>query len=236
MIICGIVAGGKGTRMKNRDFPKQFFDLCGKPVIIHTIEKFLLCKKTDYIVVGINSEWKDCMKDIKEKYLYNYDNIFITDGGNDRNDTIMNIISFAKKKLLSKENDIILTHDAVRPFVTQKIIQDNINSMQKFDVCTTVIPATDTIICSEDTESISDFPIRSTMFQEQTPQTFRIKDFEKVYNSVTSEQKSKITDACKLFYLNNYRVGIVNGDISNIKLTYPLDYELAKIILKTLYE
>lgn len=234
MIIAGIVAGGKGSRMAVGDIPKQFFDLCGKPVIVHTIEKFLSCSEIDIVITGINPEWKQYMNRLKDEYFENEKRLFVTDGGNDRNDTIFNIISAAKSIFGAKENNIVLTHDAVRPFVTQKIITDNITAMEKYDVCTTAISATDTVVCSENGNIVSDFPVRSTMFQEQTPQTFRLGEFLKVYNSVSEDDRKNITDACKMFYLNKYNVGLVDGDVSNIKLTYPFDYEVAKIIAKNM--
>lgn len=232
MIIAGIVAGGTGSRMGNTDIPKQFFELGGEPVIIHTIKKFLLCGKVDYVIVGINPIWKDYMENLRGKYFPEKENIVITNGGKDRNETILNIISAAEKVLSAEDKDIILTHDAVRPFVTKKIILDNINIMEKYNVCTTAIPSTDTIICL-DNNIITDFPLRSAMFQEQTPQTFRIGAFKKVYNSIFDAERNSITDACKLFYLCGYDIGIVEGDVSNIKLTFPFDYSIAEMLVKT---
>lgn len=235
MIIAGIVAGGKGSRMGN-DMPKQFLELCGKPVIIHTIEKFLSYPEINAVIVGINPEWKDYMNELKGRYFPKIENLFITNGGSDRNETICNIISIAADEIGAAEDDIILTHDAVRPFVTQKIISDNINALKNYDVCTTAIAATDTIVCSEEGNTISDFPIRSKMFQEQTPQTFRIGIFRKVYNFVSENERRDITDACKLFYLNGYNVGLVKGDVSNIKITYPFDYQVAEMLMKNRFD
>ena len=232
MTIAGIVAGGKGSRMGNSELPKQFMEICGKPVIVHTIEKFLLCSGIDAVIVGINPEWNSYMCELKAQYFPKSENLFVTDGGKDRNETILNIISSAKSALNVDENDIIVTHDAVRPFVTEKMIYDNIKALEKYDVCTTAIGATDTIISSESGNIITDFPVRSYMFQEQTPQTFRIGIFERVYNNTNENERQNITDACKLFYLNNYTVGLVDGDVSNIKLTYPLDYEVAKMLMQ----
>lgn len=231
MIIAGIVAGGNGSRMGTGNMPKQFFDLCGKPVIVHTIGKFLSCSDIDNVIVGINPAWKDYMQELKCRYFPKAENLFITDGGNDRNKTILNIISCAKS-IGADDNDIIVTHDAVRPFVTEKMISDNIKALEKYDVCTTAISAVDTIVCSDNGNTVTDFPVRSNMFQEQTPQTFRTGAFEMAYNSITESEHQNITDACKLFYLCGYDVGIVRGDVSNIKITYPFDYRAAKMLIK----
>ncbi len=232
MIIAGIVAGGTGSRMGNTSVPKQFFNLCGKPVIIYTIEKFINHPEIDSVIIGVNPDYKGYMEELKEKYFPDNERLIISAGGKDRNDTILNIISASRSKLNICDDDILLTHDAVRPFVSEDMISDSIKAMKNFDVCTVAINATDTVICSDNGSKATDFPIRSTMYQEQTPQTFRIGAFERVYNSVSADEQKNTTDACKLFYLCGYDIGIVKGDVSNIKLTYSFDYQVAKIIME----
>lgn len=231
MIAAGIVAGGTGSRMGKTSMPKQFLDLCGKPVIVHTIQKFLDNSMTDVVVVGINPEWRNYMQEIAEKYFPAKDNLIITDGGSDRNETILNIIS-ALEKNGANDDCILVTHDAVRPFLTDRMIDDSIKEMENYDICTTAIPATDTIVCSENGITVDDFPLRKTMFQEQTPQTFRTGIFKKVYYSLSDFQRKDITDACKLFYMCGYKVKLIQGDISNIKLTYPDDLLTAKFLME----
>ena len=160
MVIAGIVAGGSGRRMGG-DIPKQFYELNGKPVIIYTTEVFLKHEKTDRIIIGINPDWADYTKALIKKYFPDNDNIFITDGGADRNETIMNMISFAKNVLSCDDRDITLTHDAVRPFVSSDIISESIAVMDECEICTAAIPETDTVIESEDGKTALAFPDRS---------------------------------------------------------------------------
>ena len=227
MAIAGIVAGGSGMRMGG-ELPKQFMELCGKPVIIRTIEAFLSSDQIRFVIVGINPDWSDYMQKLKEKYRL--ENVYITPGGADRNDTLMNIINYASDQLSVDEDEIILTHDAVRPFVTEKMIGDSIRAMEQYKIATAVIPATDTIIVSENGSTASSFPPRSTMYQVQTPQSFRIGSFREVYSGVCEEEKKNITDACKLFHIKGFETGLVEGDRKNIKLTYPSDIITAKAI------
>ena len=210
------------------ELPKQFMELCGKPVIIRTIGSFLKSPQIRLVIVGINPDWMDYMQGLIEKYRL--ENVYITPGGADRNDTLMNIISYAVDELSADENEIILTHDAVRPFVSEKIIGDSILAMEKYKIATAAVPATDTIIVSGDGNTASSFPLRSTMYQVQTPQSFRIGSFRDVYSSVSEEDKKSITDACKLFHMKGFEVGLVEGDRKNIKLTYPSDIITAKAI------
>lgn len=94
------------------------------------------------------------------------------EGGATRNDTIMNAISHIEKLYGMDEETIIVTHDSVRPFVTHRILEENIRYAKETGACDTVIPATDTIVESADHEVISNIPDRSRMYQGQTPQSF----------------------------------------------------------------
>ncbi len=232
MNIAGIVAGGSGSRMGG-NLPKQFFDLGGKPVIVHTIEHFLQSPQIDAVFIGVNSQWEDYMNQLKDKFFFNRKNIIVVQGGDDRNQTIMNLISAAKKQFDITDRDIILTHDAVRPFVTEKMIADSIEAMKDYQICTVAVPATDTIMVSNDGKTADTFPDRKTMYCVQTPQTFYIQQFESVYMALSDEEKAVATDVCGLYQRNGCNVGIVAGDVSNIKLTYPHDYKVAKLMMDT---
>lgn len=231
MVFAGILAGGVGSRMGNYTIPKQFLPINDKPIIVHVIEKFLIHNDIDFVIVGINPEWYQNMLDIKNKYLKNFKNLIIVKGGSDRNETISAVIR-ETKKYSQNEDDIIVTHDAVRPFVTLKMISDNIEAARTYGVCDTVIPATDTIVYSENKSYITDIPIRSKTYQGQTPQSFKISLFEKVYSSMTEEELCIVTDACKMFMLKGYNVYLVDGHVSNIKITYPYDYKVAQIMME----
>lgn len=231
MVVAGIVAGGVGSRMGQNVMPKQFLEIAGKPIIIHTIEKFIASPEVDYVVVGVHKEWYHFLNDLVEKYFSDNKNISIVVGGENRNETIKNIVENAKEVFGASGDDIIVTHDAVRPFLSLKIIRDNVKAAEKHGVCDTVFGATDTIVQSENGAFITDIPIRSTMYQGQTPQSFKIGLFESVYESMTEEELDIVTDACKLFYLRNYEVHLVEGESSNFKITYPFDLKMAKTML-----
>ena len=133
MIIAGIVAGGTGSRMGGGELPKQFLELALKPVFIYTAEKFL--KYADAVVIGMNPDWIDYANELLEKFFHHKEKIFLVKGGSDRNETVKNIISFSKESLKCIDSDIILTHDAVRPFVSDEIIYESISQIEKCDIC-----------------------------------------------------------------------------------------------------
>lgn len=231
MVFGAILAGGVGSRMNISDMPKQFLPLGGKPIIIHTLEKFLLCERFDYIYIGVHSSWLTHMNDLIKKYIGEQDKIFVVAGGNDRNGTILNIIDEIESKFGEDDENIIVTHDSVRPFVTLRMINENIDAAIKYGACDTAAPAIDTIVMSEDKKFISSIPDRNIMFQGQTPQSFKISLLKRLYNDLSEEEKSILTDACKICVVRNHPVYIVNGEISNLKITTVSDYKIAQAMV-----
>jgi D-ribitol-5-phosphate cytidylyltransferase len=232
MIFAEILAGGKGTRMGNINMPKQFLTLNSKPIIIHTIEKFILNDRFEKILVVTPKEWVNHAKDIIKKYIGKDARIVVLEGGKDRNESIMSGIRYIEKNFGINDDDVIITHDSVRPFLTHRIIEENIEAAIKFGAVDTVIEAIDTIIQSEDGEFISNIPVRDTMYQGQTPQSFNIKKLVTYYNALTEEQKMILTDACKICALAGEKVKIVKGELFNIKVTTPYDLKVANAILQ----
>lgn len=232
MVIGGIVAGGVGSRMGDSKVPKQFLDIAGKPIIIHTVEKFLVSPDIDYVVIGVHPDWVDYLEDLCRKYLRSNPDVVITPGGAARNDTICNIIEKAKECFPVDEETVFVTHDAVRPFVSLKIIAQNVDAARKFGVCDTVIPASDTIVRSSNGEYITDIPLRSEMYQGQTPQSFKYGLFKEVYENISEEELAAATDVCKLFYLRGHKVELVEGTVSNFKVTYPFELKMARSMLE----
>ncbi|CAM3954453.1 2-C-methyl-D-erythritol 4-phosphate cytidylyltransferase [Mesobacillus thioparans] len=232
MIYAEILAGGKGTRMGNVNMPKQFLTLNSKPIIIHTLEKFLLNDRFEKIIVVSPREWMFHTKDLIKKYIQFDERIVVVEGGSDRNESIMKGIGFIEAQYGLRNQDVIVTHDSVRPFLTHRIIDENIDAVLEYGAVDTVIEAIDTIIQSNDGEVISDIPVRDTMYQGQTPQSFNIKKLVQHYQSLSKEEKQILTDACKIFTLKEERVKLVRGEVFNIKVTTPYDLKVAEAIIQ----
>ena len=226
-----VLAGGIGSRMGNVEKPKQFMEVGGKPIIIHTIEKFVVQPQFERIIVLSPKAWLNYTKDVIRKYIGEKDKIDVIEGGKTRNDTIMNAISHIEKTYGLDEETVIVTHDSVRPFVTHRILEENIRYAKEMGACDTVIPATDTIVESLDHEIISNIPDRSCMYQGQTPQSFKAWKLRSVFEALTSQEKEILTDACKILVLKGEKVHLVQGEVSNIKITYPHDLRVAEAIL-----
>lgn len=233
MIYAGILAGGKGTRMGLQEKPKQFLELGSRPILIHTIEKFLMVPEIDVIAVGVHPDWVTYAEDLIEKYLSPYqERILIVEGGSDRNGTIKLLIEGLSAVAPIDSEAIIVTHDSVRPFVSIKSIQENIRLAQSYDAVDTVVEATDTIVQSTDGLLITDIPERRFLYQGQTPQTFKMQDFLELYEQLEPAQAELLTDACKIFVVNNKRVALARGDYSNIKITTVTDLKIARSMIE----
>jgi 2-C-methyl-D-erythritol 4-phosphate cytidylyltransferase len=230
-IFAVILAGGMGARMGNMEKPKQFIELGNKPIIIHTIEKFYIMEEFTKILVLCPRQWIHHTQDLINKYITQKDKIVLIEGGETRNETIINAIDHIEKEFGLSDNDIIVTHDAVRPFVTHRIIHDNIHAAIESGACDTVIPATDTIVCSDDKQTITSIPDRSKMYQGQTPQSFHAKKLKKIFSELTPSEKEILTDAAKILIIKGEKVQLVEGEVFNIKITYPYDVLVAKTLL-----
>ena len=226
-----VLAGGKGTRMGNVEKPKQFMEIGDKPIIVHTIEKFVANTQFEKVLVLSPKQWIKHTQDLVRKYIPGSDHVVVIEGGSTRNETIMNAIAYIDKMGKLDEDTIIVTHDSVRPFVTYRILEENIRYAREFGACDTVIPATDTIVESKDHQLITSIPDRSTMYQGQTPQSFKAKHLRDLYESLSDTEKEIVTDGCKILVIKGEQVHLVEGEESNIKITYPYDMRVAEALL-----
>lgn len=228
-----VVAGGIGSRM-GAEKPKQFLTIGTKPIIVHTVEKFVLFDDLEKIIVLTPEDWIEYTRDLLKKNLGEtlMEKVAVIQGGATRNETIMNSIDYIDKNYGLDDETIIITHDAVRPFVTHRIIRDNIDAVKKYGATDTVVPATDTIVESQNGDTISFIPDRSKMYQGQTPQSFKAKELRETYMALSEDEKAILTDATKIYVLKGKAVKLVKGESFNIKITYPYDLEVAETLLK----
>ena len=230
-MIYGIVVGGGVGRRMGSEIPKQFLQVGGQAIISHTVKTFLNNEQIDTVLVLVPEDWVEETAQLFCRDLGEQPRLHVLAGGRLRNDTIMNGIAYIKAHDPDCRDAILITHDAVRPFVTDDIINANIEALKTHPACDTVIPATDTIVQSADGKSIDYVPDRSQLYQGQTPQSFRLSTFEELYLSLTEDEKEKLTDAAKVFVLKGQEVALVPGAGFNIKITYPSDIRLAEAIL-----
>ncbi len=232
MVYASLLAGGKGLRMES-SIPKQYLILNDKPVFIYTLECFLNNKNIDKILLVCEKSYMDYVSSEIIKYFGSFCNVSIVEGGTTRIDSLINSINYIVSHFTVHDDDILLTHDVVRPFVSDEIIDNNIEQAKEYGAVTTVVPAIDTICQSVDGQFVNNIPIRSQMFQIQSPQTFNLKKAINVFSNLSQEEKDIITDASKPFVLNGDKVRLVSGANDNFKITNKHDLEFATQYIKS---
>lgn len=232
MIFVLILAGGTGSRM-GAENPKQFLEIEGKSIVGYTVETFTDNSRIDGIIVLVPDEWIGYTRNIIARDVQGAGMIDVIGGGMLRNDTIICGIDHIEKKYGLDENTMLLTHDAARPFVTRGIIDANIDVLNTYSSCGTVIPATDTMIYSRDGISVDAVPDRTKLYRAQTPQSFHALKFRDIYKTLSAAEKAELTDATGVFVMKGEKVGLVRGALQNIKITYPEDLNTAESILSS---
>lgn len=228
MNIAIILAGGSGTRMGS-DIPKQFIDIYGKPLIIHTIEAFDINPNIDYIAVICKNEFKEDLTIWIRKYGISKVK-WIVDGGNTRQESVYNGINHLND--CCSDEDIVVIHDAARPLISQRIINENIESAKINKAVDTVIPTTDTIIRSIDGSVIEEVPVRRELYLGQTPQSFEYVLIKKAHEEARKENNLNATDDCQLVLKIGNKVSLVKGDKLNFKVTTFEDLLILKSVIK----
>lgn len=232
MVYGAMLAGGVGSRMKSAVIPKQFLEVDGQPVILYTLRNMLKVKRFDYIYIATHKDYIAYMKDMVEKYVETPEKVRIIEGGKERMDSIHNVTDAIVADCGLHEEDVIVIHDAVRPLVTEKILNDSIDAAGQYGACVCGLPATDTMLYSEDGKVVTNIPERSKLFNGQAPDSFRLKRFIEMQENLTEEQKKIICGTSQICTMNNQPIYIIEGDALNFKLTTDGDL----IIFKSMIE
>ncbi len=229
MVYAVILAGGSGTRM-GADMPKQFLNICSRPVIIRSADAFLNSGMCDSIIITVPSEYVDYTRSLVNQYCPDGE-IDVIPGGGNRNSSLLNALEFIKLDKEYDGNTVVMTHDAVRPFINKRIIADNIKAVREYGGCNTVVKCVDTVLVSEDGKFISSVPERKKLYNAQTPQSFNFTELLNIYERLTDDEKENMTDACSVFLKYGKRVALAKGDQDNIKITYKSDIGRAEQII-----
>ncbi len=224
--IAVILAGGRGSRT-GFSKPKQMMKLAGRPVLEHVARAFQANPSIHEILIVTNA---DCITDIEQTVINSRLNKVksIINGGAERYDSSIAAIK-ATKHYCKEFNVQLIFHDAVRPLLSQKIIDDVIDALRRYNAVDVVIKATDTIIVADPlTNTIASIPDRSLLRNGQTPQAFSHEIIELAYTKALQDPGFVTTDDCGvvLKYLPDEKIYLVDGEMSNMKLTYEEDLHI----------
>lgn len=229
MNIAVIFAGGVGKRMGQTDLPKQFIEICGKPIIIHTLEHFEKNENIDSIIVACKKEWIEYLNDLLTKY--NITKVAkVVPGGETGQMSIFNGIKCAKE--MYDENSIVLIHDGVRPFITQELINTNIENVKNKRSAISSVYATETEILIDEQNNVKNVIKRNESLIAKAPQSFILKDIYNVHLKAQEDGEFNSIDSCTLMNQYNMPLSVVLTDYDNIKITTIKDLSLAESIYK----
>ena len=217
-----IVAAGKATRMEGTD--KIMTELCGEPLIVHTLRAFQQNDDIQEIILVTRDELLEPLSELcVAKKLSKVKKL--CKGGDSRAASVQ-----AGLDQVSKDCDFVAIHDGARPLVTQRVIHDAVRKAAKFNAAAPAIPVKDTIKVVHG-GVVESTPDRSALYAVQTPQVFKLPLYRAALDKAISE-KSEFTDDCSAAEQYGLNVVIVPGSDENLKVTTPTDLILAEAILK----
>jgi 2-C-methyl-D-erythritol 4-phosphate cytidylyltransferase len=236
-VIVIIPAAGLGTRMsagaaKPSDPPrsKQFAELGGVPILIHTLRRFAASPQvSDFYVALRKAEIKEFQPRLKQEDFA--ERVHLVEGGENRQSSVANALAQVK----ASAEDIVLVHDAVRPFVDDSVINNVIAAAKKHGAAIAGIPAVDTIKQVDRTAQgaiITSTIPRERIVQAQTPQGFKYSIIKKAFDEAIADHFTG-TDEASLVERSGHEVAVVMGSPRNIKITTPGDMQLAEFYLKS---
>ena len=216
-----IFAGGSGVRMGSA-VPKQFLELCGKPVLAHTLDLFERHPRIDGIYLVVNADYIDRAQGFAREYGISKLR-GVTCGGASAQESIYNGLKFVAER--EAPESIVLLHDGVRPYVTGEVISANIDAVERYGSAITYTPCYETIVLSKDGAEIESIPSRSESYTAQAPQSFRLGEILAAHERIRARPGGYegMVDQATICFTLGIPVHLVPGNRGNVKITTPED-------------
>lgn len=207
-----IPASGSGNRFGTKT-PKQFYKIDGKEIIVHTLNRFNAVKSIKSIFISTKLDYVDFINHLIKKHKFTKVNKVLV-GGEHRQDSVYN----ALMEIKANNNDRIIVHDAVRPFVSKKLIEKLMVESLKTDCVVPALRLTDTIKLTNEKSFVIRTVSRDNLWSVQTPQIFNYHKLKKSFQKM--KQSGFIgTDEASLMEYAGYKVKVIEGETTNIKIT-----------------
>ena len=213
-----ITAGGIGKRMGS-SIPKQFIEVAGLPLLMHTINCFYSFNPHCQIIITLPEDWKEFWKELIEKHKFKVPHL-IVDGGIERYDSIKNALSKCSESIIG-------VHDGVRPLVSHKTIERCLQLAQEKGTAIPTLTLKESLRKIEEDKTIA--VERKNYLTVQTPQLFKKEILEKAY---TIPYHTGITDDASLVEEAGFTIEITEGNEENIKVTTPFDLQIINLLIK----
>ncbi|SMO60985.1 2-C-methyl-D-erythritol 4-phosphate cytidylyltransferase [Fodinibius sediminis] len=219
-----IPAAGSGSRMR-KETPKPYLMLEGCTILERTISAFIPLASLRQVVVATSEALLEDTRDLLKTILPDHIDGLAVVGGAERQHSIRNALD-----QIADEAELVLVHDAVRPFVEHRHIEACCQAASEVGAALLGVPSRDTIKHLDDQHMVRETPPRSQMWQAQTPQIFKKELLTEAYRRA-EEEDFTATDDASLIERMGHPVKMVEGGRMNIKLTYPVDLELASLLI-----
>lgn len=218
-----ILSGGIGARLNFRGPPKQYLPVAGKPLLIHTLEKFQNNADTDAIVIVAAEEWRDKLRQwMREFRISRF--LDFAPPGETRQESIFRGLEICQLHRES-QRDLALIHDGVRPLVSDDLISRAYDAGKKYGGCMSVVPVADTIYQSEGGKRIERLLNRNALFAGQTPEVYDLTQYAEIHRSTPLEELRRYTGSSEIAFRHGMYVRLIPGEEQNFKITTFSDLE-----------
>ncbi|WEK13799.1 MAG: IspD/TarI family cytidylyltransferase [Candidatus Microbacterium phytovorans] len=224
MNIALIFAGGIGSRMSSQNLPKQFLEIHGKPLIVHTLQHFQDHPEIDGVAVAILPAWRAHFTKLVERYELTKVT-WIVDGGSTGQESRHRAIRAVAAEC--PDDAVVLIHDGVRPLITAQLISDNIRTVTERGAAITCTKGNETIVSAAGDE-IDDVLPRDFLYIAQAPQSLRLSTALEIYDRAVSDGDDDSIDTATLLQRYGHKIFRVDGPRSNIKITTAEDYYICR--------
>lgn len=219
-----ILAAGSGTRM-NASVTKQWLELNGRPLFVHSLTQFQLCPKIKEIILCVKAEEKELFENVKDTYGITKLKAVVA-GGDTRADSAL-----CGFKMISDKATHVAIHDAARCLITPEMISAVITEAVRYGSATAACRATDTVKTATEDGLIMSTPDRKTVWQAQTPQIFETEIY-RASAYLALDKKLIVTDDCSMAENAGFKIKLVDCGKENLKITEPIDLYFAEAVLK----
>jgi len=213
------------------DIPKQYIELAGKPVIVHTLEQFQHCEAVEGVLVTASPAWKTAILRWKEEFSLTK-LLDIAPAGKNRQMSIWNGLMAAESFMDRDEPSGVIIQDAVRPLTSVELLIRLIKELKDAPAVMPALPITDTTYTSRDGRWVDGLLDRSTLFAGQAPEAFHYWPYLTLYQDISGEDLSAMSGSCQLPHSRGWKVKMIPGEQENIKITYSKDLETCERLLR----
>ncbi|WP_152352295.1 IspD/TarI family cytidylyltransferase [Brachybacterium subflavum] len=225
MTVGVIFAGGSGTRMNTRALPKQFLEVNGRPIIVHTLQHFEDHPEVDAVAVAILPAWREHFQKLVSRYELTKVQWIVDGGGTGQQSRHRALQAVAEDR---PGETVVLVHDGVRPLLDEDLITKNIRGVEEHGSAITCSKVNETIVTSDHGDVGSIIP-RGNLFAARAPQSFRLGEILSAYDAAVASGEDDTIDSCSVMKdFGSAPLHRVDGPVSNIKITTAEDFYICR--------